>query len=151
MGLLGLLGAALSESVTVGLRATAAAARREEIRQQLSAALERLTRDMTVAENVDAAQDGRFQFDTPSDGNVDYVYDGTDDILSRDDANSPQVDLVSRLTSFDFDYFNGSGTQLSTPVAGASEDTIRVVQVTATVTYGSETVSVASAAYLRNM
>jgi hypothetical protein len=151
MGLLGLLIAPVYETVIVGLRAAGAAARREDVRQQLSVALQRITRDIAVADNVDVAQDGRFQFDTPGVNNVDYVYNGTTDRLSRDDAATPQLDLVRNLTDFDFNYFDGSGAQLTTPVAGSAEDTIRVVQVLATVTYGNETITVASAAYLRNI
>jgi hypothetical protein len=151
MTLFAMLGSVVYETVIIGLRSASAASRREDIRQQLASALERRTRDMAVAENVDAARDDRFQFDTPGVNNVDYVYDSATDMLSRDDAGTAQRTLVRHQTTFDFNYFDSAGNQLTTPVAGSAEDTIRVVQVVATVTDGSESIAVATAAYLRNL
>ena len=149
--LFGLLMGTVQETVVVGLRQVSAADKREEIRQRLTSALDRLTREISMADNVNAAQSGRFQFDTPSVNNVDYVYDSSAGTLSRDDASSPLAVIVRNVTSLDFNYFDASGAQLSEPVAGASEDTIRLVQVAATVTKDSEAITVASAAFLRNM
>ena len=151
MGLLGVVAAVAYDAVIVGLRATSAAAQREELRQQLAAALDRMARDMAVASDVDEAQDGRFQFDTPAVNDVDYVYDGTDQELSRDDAAGAPRDILRYVTAFDFNYFDSSGTQLSTPVSGSAEDTIRVVQIIATMNRGTETITVATAVYLRNL
>ena len=149
--LFGLFVGTVQETVVVGLRQVSAADKREEIRQRLASALDRLTREISMADNVNVAQSGRFQFDTPSVNNVDYVYDSAAGTLSRDDAISPLAVIVRNATSLDFNYFDASGAQLSEPVAGASEDTIRLVQVVATVTKDSETITVASAAFLRNM
>ena len=149
ISLLSIFIAAVYESVIIGLRVVNASSSREMLRQQLTAALDRLTRDISVANNVDAAQSGRFQFDTPDVNNVNYVYSSSS--LSRDDAASSQVTILNNISSFDFNYFDSTGAQLSEPVAGAAEDTIRVVQILITVTKNNETLTLASAAYLRSI
>ena len=149
ISLLSIFIAAVYESVIVGLRVVSAADSRETLRQQLAVALDRLTRDISVANDVDAAQNGRFQFDTPDVNTVDYVYSGSS--LSRDDAASSQVTILNNISSFDFNYFDSAGTQLSEPVSGPLEDTIRLVQILITVTKNNETLTLASAVYLRSI
>ena len=139
----------MHESFIIGLRAVHSSDDREQIRQQLVAALDRLTRDISLANNVDAAQDDRFQFDTPSVNNVDYRY--ASGALTRGDASTSARTILSNITSFDLNYFDTTGTELSTPVAGAQEDTIRVVQIIITVTKDTEAITIASAAFLRNI
>lgn len=142
---------AVSQSVVWGLRVVRTWHQREELRGQLVAVLDRLTRDAWAANDVDEATDDRFQFDTPSANNNDYDYDGTTDILQHDSSATTQMTLLRYATSWDFDYYDSTGAQLTTPVAGAAEDTIRVVQVMVTVSRNNETLSMAAAAYLRNM
>ena len=149
VSLLGLFMGAVQEAVIVGLRATNAADKREEIRQQLASALERFARDASVADNVDVAQTARVQFDTPSVNNVDYVYSsGT---LTRSDASSSQITILRNLTAFDFDYVDCQGTVYTGTVSGSAADSLRAIQVVATVTRDQETISVTQAIFLRNM
>ena len=151
VSLLGLFMGAVQEAVIVGLRATSAADKREEIRQQLAGALDHFTREAAMADNVDVATSTRFQFDTPALNNNNYVYDGTTQTLSHDDAASPNRVIVRNLTAFDFDYVDCVGTSYTGTVPGSAEDTLRVVQVTATVTKDNETISVAKSIFLRNL
>lgn len=147
--LLGLFMGVVQEVVIVGLRAVHAADAREEIRQQLASALDRFTRDASIANNVDVAQTARFQFDTPSVNNVDYVYSsGT---LTRNDASSSQITILRNLTAFDFDYVDCQGTVYTGTVASSAEDSLRVVQVVATVTKDQETIALTKSVFLRNM
>ena len=149
VSLLGIFIGAVYESVIVGLRSVNAADDREQLRSQVASSLERFLREAALASDVDGADDDEFQFDTPTLSNVQYLYSsGT---LTRDAASELQTTILQGITSFDFEYFDTAGTQLSTPVTGSAEDTIRVVQVTVTVTRDTETVSVASAAFLRNL
>lgn len=141
----------VSQAVVWGLQVVQAWHQREELRGQLTAALDRFTRDAWAANDVDEATDDRFQFDTPSAQNNDYDYDGTTDLLQHDSNVTSPMTLLRYATSWDFDYYDSAGAQLSTPVAGAAEDTIRVIQVTVTVSRNNETLSMAAAAYLRNM
>lgn len=147
---MGLFLGTMQESLMTGLRAVASADDREHIRQQLAGALERFARDASHASNVDAAQTDNFQFDTPSVNNVDYDYDSSAGTLTRD-AGSSQI-ILRNLTAFDFDYVDCQGTLYTGTVSGSStEDSLRVVQVVATVTRDQETISVAQAVFLRNM
>ena len=125
-----------------------------QLRQQLAGALDALTREASLANNVDNAEDQRFQFDADLDGNgttennVNYQVSGGD--LQRV-YNGATVTLVRDLTSLDFDYVDTTDANLAVPVSPQpTRDTIRVVQITATATKDQETISLASAAYLRN-
>ena len=144
----------LYESVVVGLRTVNAADEREDIRQQLANALDLLVREANLASNVDNAEDQRLQFDADLDGNgttennVNYQVSSGD--LQRVYSGTT-VTLVRDLTSLDFNYLDTSGANVTTPVGSQpTRDTIRVVQITATATKDQETISLASAAYLRN-
>ena len=152
ISLMGLFLGTMQESLMTGLRAVASADDREQIRQQLAGALERFARDASHASNVDRAQTDEVQFDTPSVNNVDYDYDSSAGTLTRDDANSSSMTILRNLTAFDFDYVDCQGTLYTGTVSGSStEDSLRVVQVVATVTRDQETISVAQAVFLRNM
>ena len=139
------------ETVITGLRVVQATLVREQLRAAAASALERLVRDLSLANNVDAAQDARFQVDTSAVNDVDYRYDSSAHTLTRSDASVAIRTVLRNVTAFDFDYVDSAGASLTTPVSGASEDTIRVVQVQLTVASGSEQVSMAAAVYLRNM
>ena len=155
--LLGLFLAAVQESLITGLRATHTADNREAVRRELANALDQFVRDVSQAQDVDDADlldgsnTGQFQFDTPSVNNVEYSYDASADTLSYDDANVSQRIIARHVTSFDLTYIDNTGATLSEPVAGSSEDNIRVVQVTTTATIGDETLTLSDAAYLRSM
>lgn len=141
----------VSQSVVWGLQVVRAWHQREELRGQLAAVLERFTREAAMADDVDRAQDDRFQFDTPDTDNIDYDYDGSSDILELDSGDMSQMTVLRYATSWDFEYFDEDGDELSTPVDDDDEDDIRLVQVTATVSRNHETLSMAGAVYLRNM
>lgn len=139
------------QTVVVGLRLTALGDDHSRLQQQLAATLDRLTREVMVAEDVDAAEDDRFQFDTPAVNNVEYDYDSAAGTLTRDDPASAPVVVLRNITSLDFNYVDSAGSTLTTPVGESSEDTIRVAQVTVTLTKASTTLSMTSAAYIRNL
>ena len=146
---------AVYETVIVGLRTVNAADDRETIRSQLTSALDRFVRDASVANNVDLGQDAQFQCDTPSVNNVNYQY--SNGVLTRQDASSSQITILSNLTAFDFDYIDVNGTSYAscdnTSSCGSRccRSNARVVEVSATVTKDTETITVATAAFLRNM
>ncbi len=142
------------ESVIVILRTANAVDEREAIRQQLAHALEILTREAAMASNVDNAEDQRFQMDGDLDGdgdtegNINYRVSSGD--LQRV-YSGDTVTLIPDLTSLDFDYVDLNGAAMTTPVSpGSSRDNIRVIQITVSATKDNETISLASAAYLRN-
>lgn len=152
--LLGLFFGAVYESVIVGLRAANAADERENIRQQLTNALDILTREAALASNVDVAADQQFQFDADLDGdgateqNINYQVSGGD--LQRV-YNGVTITLSRDLSALDFDYTDSGGSALSTPVGNQPlRDTIRLVQVTTTAVNDDETIALPNAVYLRN-
>ena len=154
MTLLGVFFGGVYETVIVGLRTVSAADRREGVRQQLTNALELLTREAALASNLDNAEDQRLQFDADLDGNGttenNINYQVTSGQLQRS-YNGVAVTLVNNLTALDFDYLDTAGTTLATPVGTqATRDTIRVVDITMTATNGAETLSLPSAVYLRD-
>jgi len=152
MSLIGLFLGAMQESLITGLRAVSAADQREAIRQQLTSALERFARDAGAASNVDRAETDELQFDVPSVNNVEYIYDSGTDTLTRDDASSSVMTMLRNLTAFDFDYVDCQGTRYTGTVSGGStEDSLRMVEVIATVTQSQETITVAQTVFLRNM
>ena len=145
---------AVYDVVIIGLRTAHASDEREEIRQELSNALDLLTREASLASNLDNAEDQRLQFDADLDGNgttennINYQVSSGD--LQRV-YNGVTVTLVKDLSALDFNYTDSGGANMTTPVTTqALRDTIRVVQVTITATKDNETISLASAAYLRN-
>ena len=142
---------AASEMVVWGLRIVRAWQQREELRGQLAHVLEQFTREAIAADHVDTADDDQFQFDTPATNNIEFDYTGSTDILTHDDSSTTQQTVLRYATSLDFDYYNSSGTLLSTPVSSGSRSSIRVVQVAITVSRNNETLSMAAATYLRNM
>lgn len=154
LSLVGLFLAAVQEAMTVGLRVANAADERETIRLQLANALERLTREASLASNVDNAEDQRLQFDADLDGNGSTENDINYQVQSGDLQriyNGTTVTLVGDLTSLDFNYTDLNAAAMSTPVGSQpSRDTIRVVEVTATATKDNETISTTSAVFLRN-
>ena len=151
--LFSLVAAPAYDTVIAGLRLAGSSDAREEIRLQLSRALDQLTREAATANNVDNAEDQRFQFDGDVDGdgsdenNINYQVSSGD--LQRV-YSGDTVTLVGDLTSLDFNYVDLNGASMSTPVAGGSRANIRVVQVTVTATQDNETISLTAAANLRN-
>ena len=152
--LLGIFLGTMHETLVVGLRVVHAGDQREDIRQQMANAMALLTREASLASNVDNAEDQRLQFDADLDGdgttenNINYQVNSGD--LQRI-YNSATVTLVRDLTSLDIDYVDSGGANLTTPVsAQATRDTIRVAQITMTATKENETISLTSAVYLRN-
>ena len=159
MTLLALFAGGIYETVIVGFRAVNAAASRAELRQQLANALDRLTREASIAHNVDKAIDQRFQFDTDLDGdgsndnNVNYVVQngGLDRVFS-----GATVTLVKNVSALDFDYIDLNGTSNATCDSTSScgsnccRSEVRVVDITITATEHNETISLTSAVELRN-
>lgn len=155
MSLLAIFFGIVQESVTIGLRTANSADEREDVREQLTHALDLLTREASVADNVDNAEDQRLQFDADLDGdgdtenNTNYRVQGGD--LQRVDSAGVAVTIADDLDTLDFNYVDSTGAAMTTPVPNQpTRDTIRVVQVTITAERDGETISVATAAYLRN-
>ena len=150
MTLLAIFVSAVYESVIVGVRAANAADEREDIRLQLASALDRLTREASVASTVHTATSDEFKFDADVDGdgatetNIRYRVQNGD--LERS-IGGTTVTLVTDLTTLSFTYLDLNNNAWT---SGAESD-IRVVQASLTATKDTETLSVASAAYLRNM
>lgn len=141
------------ETVIVGLRQVNTAGEREEIRNQLTLALDLMTREASLASNVDNAEDQRLQFDADLNGdgstenNINYqVVNG---VLQRQ-YNGTSVTLISNLTTFDVDCTDLNGANMTTPVASGSLHNIRVAKITATAVKHDESLSVASSVFLRN-
>ena len=155
VSLLGIFFGGVYETVIVGLRAVSAADKRENLRRQLTMAMDQLTREIDAAYNVDVAQDQRLQFDArdingdgSNDNNINYLVSSGDfqRVFSGD-----TITLIPDLASLDFDYIDFNGNTLATPVPVVQEDDVRVVQITMTATRDTETVSLTGAACLRNM
>ena len=171
MSLLAIFIGAMYETVLTGLRAVNASDERERLRMELTNTLDRLTREASMARNVDRATDTRVQFDADYDGsgtstgaenNVNYEYDAANDILKRSDGSGSTITLASYVTSLDFDYLDSAGSPTytscdSTSGCGSAGDgtccrsEVRVVLITMTGTNDQETVSVTDAVNLRNM
>ena len=154
MSLIGLFLGAVQESVVVGLRATNAADEREDIRLQLANALDRLTREASLASNVTQANDQAFKFDADLDGDgtteTSITYAVVNGDLVRTHGGTA-VTLIRDLATLDFDYQDLNGATMATPVTPQTErDMIRLAQVVLTGTKDTETLSVAEAVYLRN-
>ncbi len=153
MTLLGTFVVAVYWPFTVGLRLLDSTDKREDIRQQLANALGRLTREASLASNVRQAKDQQFKFDADLDGNgttennIDYQVNSGD--LERVYGGTT-VTLVGDLTTIDFDYVDLNGASMPTNVVGGDRNDIRVVQITITATKDDETISLASAVFLRN-
>ena len=153
MVLLSVFASGVYEVVIVSLRAAYSADRREDVRLQLAKALDRLSREASAAYNVDNSLVQRFQFDARVvDGNGDGDADNLTNInwrvqsgdLERVQGGTTMV-LVPDLDSLTFTYLDSSGN------ATTNANNVRVMQVTASVTKGSETVTMATSAYLRNL
>lgn len=131
------------ETVIVGLRQVETADEREDARRQIAHGLDRIVREANVANNVDVAQTAQLQFDTPSLNNVSYQYTSGTQTLARSG-----VTIAQGVTSFDFDYVDCLGISYTGTVSTPGR--VRVAQITATLTDGSEAVSLTQAAFLRN-
>ena len=154
MALLAIFAGVIHESVIVGLRAANAADEREDVRLQVADALDRLTREGSLASNVTQANDQVFKFDADLDGNGTTETGITYEVLNGDlvrTLGDTTVTLIRDLATLDFDYQDLNGANMATPVSSQSErDTIRLAQVVLTGTKDTETLSVAEAVYLRN-
>lgn len=141
------------EVVIVGLHVATAADQREDVREQLANALERLSREANLASNVDVAEDQQLQFDADitADGTIDQdiIYRVQNGDLERS-YNGITTVLARDLASWDFDYTDLNGTTLSTPVTGNNLNWLRVGLITASATRGTETVTLATAVCLRD-
>ena len=154
LSLVGLFVLAVQEALNVGIGVTHASDEREEIRLQLANALEQLTREASLASNVDNAEDQRLQFDADLDGNgstegnINYEVQSGD--LNRV-YSGETVTLARDLSALDFNYTDLNGSSVSTPAGSQPiRDSIRVVQITMTATKHDETISLSSAVFLRN-
>ncbi len=147
---------AIYETVIVGLRVAGGADTRENLRRQLAGALDRVTREGSLASNVDNAEGQRFQFDADLDGdgntenNINYQVTGG--ALQRTYSGTTVTLIASTALPSPpaFNYTDLNGADMGTPVSSGNRHNIRVVRVTATVSSGNETISMTTAAYLRN-
>ncbi len=147
------LAAAVYDPVVVGLRVANKTAEREDVRIQMTRALEQLTREATAAYNVSQSLSQRFQFDARvvdanGDGspenrtNINYlVQSGTFQRV----YNGTTVTLIPDLTSLTFTYLNSSNNVTTSPAQ------VRVMQVAVTATRNGEAISIATSARLRNL
>ncbi len=149
IALLSVFFGAVFETVITGLRIVNGATDRENIRLQLTKAMDLLTREAMAAYHVDHALSNRFQFDLRVvDGNNDGQADNLTNINYQVVNGALQregVILVGDLTSLTFTYLDTNGD--STSSAGS----VRVMQVTMTAVRNGETISLASATRLRNL
>ncbi|MBI3324670.1 MAG: hypothetical protein HYZ92_05260 [Candidatus Omnitrophica bacterium] len=141
------------ETVIIGLRQVGTGDDRETIRGQLTQALDLMTREASLASNVDNAEDQRLQFDADLDGNGttenNINYQVVSGALQRQ-YNGTSVTLITNATSFDFDFTDLNGANMTTPVAGGSLHDIRVAKITATATKNNDSLSVAGSVFFRN-
>jgi len=156
---MGIFIGAVYESVIIGLRAVSTANDREIVRQQLIRALDRLTREASAANTVDYAQDQRFQFDADLDGdgssenNINYAV--SSGVFQRS-YGSETLNLVSNLTSLDFDYvdennvLNGSCDFTSSCGSRCCRSDVKVAHLTMTATKNNEVFSITGAVCLRD-
>lgn len=142
LAVLGIMGGVAMDAVLVGLRAAHAAERRGQVRQQLAAALARLTREAGLATAVAVAEDQQLQFDG-------ILYQLQGGALQRTQGGTT-VTLVQGVTAFDFNYVAKNRTAMTTPVTGSDLHKIRVAQVTITAAQESEALSLTAAAFMRN-
>ncbi len=157
--LMGIFIGAVYESVIIGLRAVNTANDRENIRLQLTKALDQFTREASATNTVDYAQNQRFQFDADLAGNgnnqsnINYVVSGG--ILQRT-YGSETLNLVSNLASLNFGYVKADGTTAtscdytSNCSSQCCRGDVRVVQLTMTATKNNESFSMTGAVRLRD-
>lgn len=150
VSLLGLFMGAVYESVIVGLRVANASNDREDIRLQLAKTLDQFTREASLASNVRTADSDEFKFDADVDGdgttetNIRYrVQNGR---LERS-VGGTTVTLITNLTTLSFTYLDLNNNSWTS----GTEADVRVVETSMTATKNNETLSLAHAAYLRNM
>lgn len=144
---------AVQDAVLMGLRVVNWTTEREDARRQLATALERLTREAAAAYNVDNSTSTRFQFDArlvdnDADGdpenltNINWRVQNGD--LERVQGGTTVV-LMRDLASLTFTYLDSAGSATTTA------NDVRVMQVTASATVDSETITMATSTYLRSL
>ena len=156
LSLLVLFGMAIQDTVVLGVRAANATNERETVRREVATALDRFTREVSMADVVDVANDQRCQFDADIDGNgsvdnnINYRVNSGD--LQRV-FGGRTLTLIPDLGSMEFDYMDIGGTtydDYGNDCSGCPRANIRIVQITVTATRGNETITAGSAASLRN-
>lgn len=156
LSLCGLFFGVVYDTVLIGLRAAHAADTREGVRQQLTNAMDRLTREASLAKTVRQATSSLFEFDADltGDGTVEtnILYQVQSGNLVRTYGGAT-ITLVRNVTSGTLSYFKQdrvawvSGTDALT--------SIRVVQISLTATNAAtnwtESLSLTTSTYLRSM
>ena len=142
------------QTVIVGLRSADAANERENVRMQLTRALDLLTREASVAYNVDRSDADRFQFDARL---VDANSDG---------SAENRTNINYRISSGDFQRVQGGDTVTLVPdctsatpftyldasnVATTTEANVRVMQISLSATRDGETITLATSVRPRNL
>lgn len=153
MSLLGLFLGAVQETFLHGLRIVDVADERAEVHSELAWGLERLSRELAQAKTFTTADASQVVF------TVDLNQDGTDEtvefVLSsgqvRRQESGQQAVLVRNAQSLTFSYLDLDGNTLSTPVASGSLDDIRAIRVSLTGDLEEETISLATAIFVRNL
>ena len=148
----GVVAVAVQEPVVIGLRTAAAANQREDVRLQMSRALELLTREAAAAYNVDNSTSTQFQFDARlTDADADGDAETLTDInwrvnngdLERVQGGTTMV-VVPDLTTVAFTYLDSSNNSTNTAA------NVRVMQMTMTATRNNEAISMATSVRPRN-
>ena len=149
MSLLGIFFGGVYETVITGLRTVNMADSREGLRQQMAHAFDLLTREASLANNVDTSTSSQVQFDADLNGDGttenDILYQVSGTSLQRVYSSGPTLTLVTGLTTLTpFTYLDSSGNATNTAA------NVRVIEVALTGTRNAETVSLAGAACRRN-
>lgn len=112
-------------------------------------------KDISVATQVAGGSDVSLSLKIPASGGttstVAYVYDAATGTLTRTDNSSSTV-LLTNLTSFDFNYFNGAGTPSTPGTLGVKEVELSFTSKTGSLSSGVQTryTSVSPRLLLRN-
>ena len=140
------------ETAILGLRSANAADEREDIRGQAMNALERFTREASLAKTVRQATSQLFEFDADLNGDgtaeTNIIYQVQNGDLVRTYGGTT-ISLVRDFGSATFGYLKQDRAAWVSGTDALS--TIRVVQVTVTATKDAETLSLTNAAYLRSV
>lgn len=143
-----------SRTLMVGIRSWTLGHNRSQLVQTASTTLGMLSRDISEAQNFDAAAANAVTFiaDHNGDGTVETItYDmGTDFLRKQADILAPQVSVAQNVQAIAFSYRDLNGTTITAPVVAANLPAIRLVDITLTMLKGSETVVMKTSVFCRN-
>lgn len=155
--LFSILAIAVFWTFVVGLRAWGSGMDRAIIRQDANLAIERMVREISQASEISMAKSDEIQFDADLDG------DGLVETIKFDVSNDNNLERTEVITGpdivvtiarnvqdFTLRYLDGDNDTLLIPVAGPTQDDIRVIVISLTLDDGDETITLSSSVYARN-